>query len=327
MLEAPDSSNRDGLGSYPQEATGFQASTKGSGARGTGQVAEYDFRQPSGLERHHQRSMHLLLEVFLHRVGGSLTANLGVPVHASIESLEQVTWDEYAASLPEPTCIGSFTLPPLSGRITLHLPLKLAVSFVEIRLGGSKGVVPFEISRPLSDIEQKVLAPVLKAIPEELPAVFAPLVSTRVAGLTQTSGARFLQATSASELCLVATCAISLGDTVRQQFSLCLQISTLRPLVDAMVLQEMERGQEVGEDACVTQERLLEIPVELALCFPEVALSPPEIALLEVGDVIPLHYEKDQPLAVTLSGREPILMALPASKGKRLAAVITASGT
>ncbi len=285
-------------------------------------IAIYDFRQPGGIERHHQRALHLLLEVYAHRVSGGLTANLGVPVHMSLATLEQLTWEDYVASLPEPTALASCALTPLPGRLTVHLPLSLAGILVEGRLGGGKVGRPFGLERALTDIEQKILDPVIEVLVGELPPVLASLVSLRAGGVSQVAGARFLQAVAASEMCLVATFPVSVGDHDEADMSLCFQISTLRSIIEAMVFQELEGGTGSDEEARVIAERVGMLPVELALRFPPISLGPMQIASLEPGDVIPLHYDQDRPLELVLGGGERLLEGVPASSGKRLAAVV-----
>ncbi len=303
-------------------AQGSPGSARASQAPGAtpGGARKYDFRKPTGLARSHLRDMHLLLEVFTHRVGGALTAGLATPIHTALGGMDEQTWDEYSSSLPEPTAVVSLALPPLQGRLFVHVPLDLAMAFVDLRLGGRPS--GFKAERPLTDIEQELVSGVIATIVSELPPAFAGLAAFRTGPLSIVQGVRFLQGPSATEMCLVAFLEISGGERWSGTLSICATLGTLRPIIDAMVAQELE-GDDTSDAA---QARLVEslvesVPVELSLRFPSFELTPVDLLALEVGDVVPLDYERDQPLVVETGGRT-LLWAVPTSKGRRLACVI-----
>ncbi len=300
--------------------TAAEAGRSSAGRAPSQQARVYDFRKPTGLARTDLRNLQLILEVFTHRVGGSLTAGLATPVHMVLGDIHEETWDEYSSSLPEPTCVASLPLPPLPGRLFMHIPLPLAFAFVDLRLGGKPS--GFAVDRALTDIEQELVRSVVDAVASELPPAFASLMTFRSGSATIVSGVRFLQGPGANEMCAVASLEISGGEKWTGSLSMCMSLGTLRPVVEAMELQELE-GEDLADptQAQTMADLVEEIPVDLSLQFPSVVLTPAELLSLEVGDVIPLDYEREKPLVLEV-GREPLLAAIPTTRGRRLACVI-----
>ncbi len=280
----------------------------------------YDFRLPESIERAHLRSLRMLFEVFTHRAGGVISARLRSRVSVNLGELEQHSWDDYVSTLPETTCLISVGLLPLSGRVVLHLPLTLAMTIVDLTLGGNgQGTAP---ERALSDIEQQLIGEFAEAIIEELPAVFAPLVSLRTVSFAQISSPQFLPTVRPTDMGLVITQTIDLGEGLVFPFDLCFPFTVIHPITDALANQDIDESPVETADAAAVRERILDAPVVISVMFPSTILTPVEFLELAIGDVIRFPYQKDAPLSLAAGG-QPFLEVLPVSRGKRLACIIT----
>jgi flagellar motor switch protein FliM len=282
-------------------------------------VRSYDFNQPGGLERHHQRSLQLLLEVLSHRVGGALTAGLGIPIHVKLAGLEQLPFEEWAGLLPEPTCLITASFSSLAGRILLHIPVPLAMVLVDLRLGGKGQEV--EVERVLTDIESRIISDIVQGVLGEMQPVMAPYLPLRLNGVSQVTGVRFLTGFQTNEVALVGSFSLSLTDGRTYDFTLCLPYTSVRPLVDSIVASELEGGEQEQQGSEEMAAAVLDVPVEVSVQFPSLTLTPREIMGLEPGDVIGLEYEQDRPLFGVVGGQW-LFDVLPTTRGKRLACVV-----
>ncbi len=287
-------------------------------------VRPYDFQRQETLERGRLRRLNPILEVLAHRIGGALTAMMRMPVRVEAGPTDQVRWEEYASSLPEPTFLTSAMVTPLGGRVVLHLPVALCMAAVEVRLGGS-GTTQVD-DRPLTEIEQLLVGEVANAALDEIPAAFAPVLPLGLGATTSVASSMFLQVAKPSEYCALITLAFSIGDGGPMPASLCVPFTVLLPLVDAV-----ERLEDVDEPAAnehmvaEVRARLLECTVEPAVCFPDVPLASDEILGLAPGDVIPLHRDQGLPLLLSVAG-VPYCEVVPMVRGKRLACIVVESG-
>ena len=282
-------------------------------------VRPYDFRMPEALDRAQVRGLRVLLEVLVHRGSGVLTTRLRAPVNLELGDLEQCSWAEYAGTLPEPTCLFAVTLPPLPGRLVLHLPIELALAAVDLRMGGAgKGKYA---ARALTEIEQRLVATVADDLFNELPAVFAPLATLQVGAAVQVASVQFLPPVRPTDMYLLAPLTLELGEDATFRFDLCFPFSILHPLADALSAQSAEDDLPATRASEAVARRLLDTLVDVRVRFPSTTLTPADVLHLAVGDVIGLPYDQGAPLALVV-GEQHHLDVLPTTCGKRLACVV-----
>jgi flagellar motor switch protein FliM len=283
-------------------------------------IKPFDFQQQEALDRGRLRRLQPVLEVLAHRVAGALTSTLRIPVHVAIGELEQLRWEHYTNDLPEPTFLASATVTPLGGRIVLHMPIHMAMSIIEIRLGGTGSSTAPE--RPLSEIEQRLVAEVAQAALAEFPPAFAPFMTLGVGAITTVASSLFLHAATPTEACLVIQLNIEVGDDTHHQCTLCLPLSILLPILDA--LERMDKANIASNEdsgAVDVRARLFEAPLEVSVQFRELWLSPEELCSLGSGDVIGFHSDPKAPLLLTVSGI-PFCEVVPTVQGRRLACMV-----
>jgi flagellar motor switch protein FliM len=287
------------------------------------QVHPYDFQRRDALERARLRLLQPILEVMAHRIAGSLTSTLRTPVKVDIGELEQQRWEEYVNALPEPTFLTGATVVPTGGRIILHLPLTLAMTLVEVRLGGSGGSpVP---DRSLTEIEQLLVTEVAHGLLAELPPAFSPAMEISMGAISSVSSGSFLPGSTPSEMCLLIGLEFELNESVTQKASLCVPLVVLLPILDAIERQDkVEIAEEAGAAPTRLRERLHATDVEIRVHWPEVLLSPDELLSLVPGDVVPLHRARDLPIVLSVGGSH-YCDVVPTSQGKAIACMVIES--
>jgi flagellar motor switch protein FliM len=285
------------------------------------QVHLYDFQRRDALERARLRLLQPILEVMTHRIAGSLTSALRTPVKVDIGELEQQRWEEYVNGLPEPTFLTGAMVVPTGGRIILHLPLSLAMTLVEIRLGGTGGsAVP---ERSLTEIEQRLVTEVAHGVLAELPPAFSPAMEITIGAISSVSSGSFLPGSTPSEMCLQIGLQLELNESHTEAASLCVPLVVLLPILDAIErLDKVEMAEEGGAASSRLRDRLHDTDVEVRVHWPEVLLSPDELLSLVPGDVVPLHRARDLPIVLSVGGA-PYCAVVPTSRGKSIACMVT----
>jgi flagellar motor switch protein FliM len=284
------------------------------------QVHPYDFQRRDALERARLRLLQPILEVVTHRIAGSLTTMLRTPVKVGIGELEQQRWEEYVNSLPEPTFLTGASVVPTGGRIILHLPLPLAMTLIEIRLGGTGGTAIPE--RSLTEIEQRLVTEVAHGVLAELPPAFSPAMGITMGAISSVSSGMFLPGSTPSEMCLLVGLEVELNESVTEVASICMPLVVLLPILDAIErLDKVENAEEAGVAPTRLREKLHNTDVEIRVHWPEVLLSPDELLSLVPGDVVPLHRARDLPIVLSVGG-SPYCDVVPTSRGKSIACMV-----
>lgn len=78
-------------------------------------VKVYDFRRPNKFSKDQIHTLHVIFENFARSLGTYLSAQLRAPVQMEILSVEQLTYEEFIRSIPNPTILNIFSLFPLEG--------------------------------------------------------------------------------------------------------------------------------------------------------------------------------------------------------------------
>ncbi len=284
------------------------------------QVHPYDFQRRDALERARLRLLQPILEVMTHRIAGALTTTLRAAVKVDIGELEQQRWEEYVNGLPDPTFLTGATVVPTGGRIILHLPLPLAMTLVEFRLGGKGGgVVP---DRSLTEIEQLLVTEMAHGLLAELPPAFSPAMEISMGAISSVSSGSFLPGSTPSEMCLLIGLEVELNESVTQTASICVPLVVLLPILDAIErLDKVEMADESGAASMRLRDRLHATDVEVRVHWPEVSLSPEELLSLVPGDVVPLHRARDLPIVLSVGGAR-YCDVVPTSRGKSIACMV-----
>ena len=286
----------------------------------------YDFRRPNKFSREHVRALQIVNETFARQFANVLASTLRAVSHVTLTSVDQLTYDEYIRGTEAPTYLAILSLDPLPGAGILHLPLSVAMAAVDRLLGGSgAGSYP---NRPLTDIESGLVRGLTQRILRELSYAFESLVSIDAQLVVQESNPQFAQVAAPTEMVVVASFDMRIGDQSGQA-SLCLPFSSLHQVLDGFVGKTSFGGQDPEQrDTAQRQltERLQSTNVDVSVAFNPITLSSGDIVDLAPGDVLPLQHRVDLPLTVLVSGI-PCHAAVAGRKGKRLACLVVDPNT
>ncbi len=288
-------------------------------------LQSYDFRRPNKFSREHVRALQIVNETFARQVANVLASTLRAVSHVNLTSIDQLTYDEYIRSTEAPSYLAILSLDPLPGAGILHLPLPVAMAAIDRLLGGSgAGSYP---RRPLTDIESGLVRGLTQRILRELSYAFESLVSIDAQLVVQESNPQFAQIAAPTEMVVVATFDMRIGDQTGVS-TLCLPFSSLQNVLDNFV-GKAHYGQEPdqrNESHEKIGTQLQDASVDVSVTFNPISLSSGEIVGLAPGDVVPLQHRVDAPLTVTVAG-VPCYTAVAGRKGKRLACLVVDPNT
>ena len=281
----------------------------------------YDFRRPNKFSREHVRALQIVNETFARQFSNVLASTLRAVSQVTLTSVDQLTYDEYIRSTEAPAYLAILSLDPLPGGGILHLPLSVAMAAVDRLLGGSgSGVYP---NRPLSDIESGLVRGLTQRVLRELSYAFESLVAIDAQLVMQESNPQFAQIAAPTEMVVVASFDMRIGDQVGQA-TLCLPYSALQGVLDSFVGKTQFGGHGAAERSAAQGQvatRLQQAVVEVNVAFNPITLSSRDIVGLQLGDVVPLNHRVDAPLTVSVAG-VACHAAVTGRKGKRLACLI-----
>jgi flagellar motor switch protein FliM len=297
------------------------ATGTGTGTRSRrGEPRTYDFRRPTKLSREHVRVLQIAQEAFARQATTILTTFLRAGARLELVGIEQFSYDDYLATLPNPVFISTFTLEPLAGKGLLAYPLDIAMATVDHMLGGS-GTAD-QPNRPMTAMETAITNHLLSRLLDEFATSFATITEIQPALNGFEYNPQLAQAASGSDTVMVATFSMAVGSregeaTLVLPFSSFAQAlnNAASPQLSETALAKRRRAAEA------LTARLNLVPVDVSVRFAPLTVSSADLLSLAVGDVLLLRHPPDAPLEVTTND-VTFAHAIASNHRRRLAAAI-----
>lgn len=285
-------------------------------------VTPFDFRRPNKFSRDHVRAFQIAHETFARQLSTVFATTLRAVAHVSLASVEQLTYDEYVRSLPNPSYMVILALNPLPGAAVLQLPLPIAFAAIDRLLGGNGDAE--SPKRPLTEIESNLMRALMDRALQELEYAYETLVRLEAEIVQQEFNPLFAQIAAPSDMALAISFETRIGER-RGTSSLCIPFTTMQPVLESLASQQLFAAERSNRDplewARSLEDAMSTVPVDLAVRFDTVSLSASEIVNLAVGDVVPLEHPVDVPLTIEVDG-VPCYDAVSGRRGKRLACLV-----
>jgi flagellar motor switch protein FliM len=266
------------------------------------------------------RGLQLSYETFGRRLGTLLTSGLRQLSTVNLVAIEHQTYEEYAAGLESSTLMALLDIAPLPGTAIFEMSLPTALACLDYMLGGPGGEQP---TRQLTDIE----ASVLRTLFEQMLAVLRYATETTV-GMEPVLRSieyhpQFVQPVPAADTVIVASFEMRVGNQMCVA-TLCIPFSSLQPRLqigkEGHVQTSKERAAQ-EHSAHQIRAAMGNVPVDVAVKFRPIQLTPQDVIALAAGDVINLNHPVSSPLSVD-SGGVTFAHALAGRQGSRLAGLV-----
>ena len=287
--------------------------------RGHSGPTAYDFRRPIKLSREHVRTLQICFETYARSCGTLLTTRLRAVSSMTLASIEQLTYDEFTASLDNPTVLAVVTIEPLAGTVVMELSSAAAMTAIDHMLGGPGGPQP---ERPLTEVEMPLLRGLLERMLGELRYGFETLVDISPKLREIEYNAQFLRAHQPGDAVVVASFDMKIG-TEECLASICVPFNSILPVLEKQETIELTPAERMVRDSAHRNltAGLSAAPIDVAVRFQPIRMRTDDIVDLRPGDVVPLGHPTSLPLEVTVN-ETVFAHAVPGNQGARLACLV-----
>jgi flagellar motor switch protein FliM len=122
-------------------------------------VREYNFKLPNKFAKDHTRTLQIMHENFARLLQTYLSGFLRALVQIEVISVDQLTYNEFSNSMPNPSVLGIVDFAPLSGSIIIQMAPNTAFAMIERVLGGTGNA--YERARGFTEIEITLMDKIL----------------------------------------------------------------------------------------------------------------------------------------------------------------------
>ncbi|MCH7908395.1 MAG: flagellar motor switch protein FliM [Candidatus Hydrogenedentes bacterium] len=280
-------------------------------------LTTYDFRRPERVSKEQLKGLQSLFEAFAREISIVLPSFLRTVVRVDLASIDQLTYDEFILSVARPTSISIIDMSPLDGKSILEMNPGMVFPIVDRVLGG-KGV-SLSAPRELTEIENRIVYRIVLMILDSWTRAWEQLIELDMSVVNQENDPLIVQIVAGSEMVILVGYEIHIGDTVGSM-NMCVPLLVLNPILDKISQQTHFQRKMSSAAASMTRKMLTDtvnessIPVEPILGETKMLLS--EIANLQIGDVIALDSNHDEPIPVKVGGKLRF-RAKPGRKGEQ----------
>ncbi|MBV7272266.1 flagellar motor switch protein FliM [Clostridium thailandense] len=280
-------------------------------------VKPYDFRSPQKFSKDHIRTLELIHDNYARIISNYLTAQVRMNVKVKIESVQQITYEEFIHSVPNPTILTVFRMPPLSGSVLFETNPAFVFQVIDVLLGGS-GMGKIK-NREFTDIDKNIIKVVNSGLIYNLKLAWEDVleVHPEIEGLETNPALN--QTLAPNEPVALITFSVEMGKS-STFINICIPYLSIEKVLDKLVVQYW--FQESDEDVLQSsreqlRERLNIIDVKLTAVLGSASLTVDEFLKLGVGDVVTLNEKTSSPVKLVVED-EPYFYGKPGILGKNM---------
>ena len=266
-------------------------------------VSVYDFRHPDRVSKDQMRALRTIHERFGRMFATYLSSTLRMMVDIKVDSIDQVTYSEYAMSLTTPACIYVIEFGNLGGSGLIELSSDLFFILLDRQLGGS-GKSSIE-SREVTIIEQKVLEKVLVNALTFLNEAWQSITPLGCMLKSFETNAQFVQIAPPSETVVIINLDVYIRDKT-YSINLAMPYYVIEPVMQNLSAQTWvslaQRSEKEDQDNFI-EESIRQTEVDLIINLGSAQISIRDFLNLQVGDLIRLKEKTNSHLKVSVNER------------------------
>lgn len=278
-------------------------------------VKQYDFRRPQKFSKDHIRTLELVHDNFARIISNYLSAQVRSNVKIKIETVQQITYEEFIHSVPNPTILTIFKMPPLNGSILFETNPQFVYQVIDILLGGS-GIGPYK-AREFTDIDKNIIRQINKGLIANLKLAWEDVleVETEIEGLETNPALN--QTLAPSEPVALITFSVEMGGS-STFINICIPYLSIEKVLDKLVVQYWfrENDEEILEESKQKlKKRLGIVDLSVTAVLGGTNISVGDFLRLSIGDVVTLNDNITTPVKIVV-GDQPYLYGKPGTINK-----------
>lgn len=285
-------------------------------------IREYNFKLPNKFAKDHTRTLQIMHENFARLLQTYLSGFLRALVQIEVISVDQLTYNEFCNSMPNPSVLTIVDFMPLSGQIIVELHTSVAFAMIEKILGGSGQA--FERARGFTEIELTLIEKIMTQIIGFFRDPWKNVIDLKPKFKKIETNPQFTQIMSPNETVALVTLNIKVG-SVEGMMHVCIPHLVIEPVIPKLSTKFWFSG--VSKEISSNDLKNIEKRIHTTLLPISVVLGETEITVkdfldLNIGDVIPLATSANEDLKIFVGNRLKFL-GKPGLKKNRVAVKIT----
>jgi flagellar motor switch protein FliM len=285
-------------------------------------IKEYNFKNPDKFSKEHLRILGSIHEMFCRQVNMALNAALRMSTELSVANVQQLTYGDYVASVPEDLLTGVLNMYPFVTQFCMGVERHLIGAMLDRLLGGM-GVS--NIREELTDVEISIIKDTLRRMLAYMPEGWQTLVPATddVELIALEMSPVTAQIVPPTDIVALITINVEIGSYLGL-ITICIPYAALEEVINSLTRQSTYKNDKfAGED---TREFIISklanttLPVKIVLARGQLSFR--EATQLQVGDVVKLSTVPSEKAEIWI-GEELKFLGRPGQIGKNFSVAIS----
>ena len=290
----------------------------------TPQVVPYDFKRPERVGREQLRAIETLHEVYARNLQAALSGMLRAGVDVKVASVDQLTFQEFINSLPNPTVFTVLSCEPLEGNFIFEMNPVIAFPIIE-RLLGSGKVGASQPERALTPIEWKLMDSVIDRALDLLKDAWSKVVPATFKVTAREANPRLKQIFSDNEAVVAVVIDLSTGDH-KGYLNLCLPVLAIEGHMDKISTHtpfSSRRKQEAPGQEQTISRQLAPAELQLSVHLPIETMRVRDLQAMKPGDLVLAHHPESAAVLVSVEGRPKFVARLGSLRDRKAFKIVS----
>ncbi len=250
----------------------------------------YDFKRPDKFSKDQIRTISMIHETFARLTTTGLSAQLRTLAHVHVASVDQLTYEEFIRSIPNPTTLAVIDMEPLKGNAILEMDPSITFAIIE-KLFGSKSDTIAKINRELTEIESAVIEGIIVRILGNMREAWSNVIDLRPRLGRIEVNPQFAQIVPPTDMVVLITLETKIGDQ-EGMTNFCIPYITIEPVISKLSGQYWYSNVRKGtsmEYLSVIKERLDSVIVDMQVEIGSIDIKIKDVMSLRQNDCIKLN--------------------------------------
>ncbi|WP_213974872.1 flagellar motor switch protein FliM [Tepidanaerobacter acetatoxydans] len=252
-------------------------------------VKPYDFKRPNKFSKEQLHTLSMIHENFARLLTTYLSAQLRTVVQINVFFVEQMTYNEFIFSIPNPSLIAVVDFSPLKGAAIMEINPSIAFSIIDRLLGGP-GEYSGKLREP-TEIETGIIEKVFSKMTRILSDAWKDIADIQTTLEKLETNSQFVQLVSPNEAVALITFNAKVGNS-DGMINICIPHIVLEPIIPKLstrIWLSTSKQEQAETTKQFITEKVYDTKAEIRAELGRTLITVGEFINLATGDVIALN--------------------------------------
>jgi flagellar motor switch protein FliM len=274
-------------------------------------VRAYDFRRPIKLSKEYINTLYMIFENFAKMSSNIMSTQVRTNVNMTLGAVEQISFDEFIHSIPNPTIMGIFHSAPLNGSQILEINPQFGIQIIELMCGGSQTKEKKAPKKEkFTEIELGVVEDLVMSLLKGFKAAWSELLSIDPVLDGLETNPQLVQSMSPNEPVVLISFGVEIFKS-KSFINICIPYVSFENIIDKLSIKnwfDMGRSYDDNKYKEQISDRLVGTEVELTVELGKTHISVDDFLHLEKGDIIQLDMNTSKPMKMYVEDKVHFLV-------------------